>query len=65
MTKRIQSVQKMDTLSEKLRALFPTLPFRIRERSETLVGKGWGFRFEWKRTDTTLETTSGESENER
>jgi len=60
-----RKAQKLDVTVGKLRTAFPGIPIRIQEIVETWKGKGWGFRFERHRTETTATIDDEENTNER
>lgn len=48
-----KNVKKLDALIDELRKHFPKSGVQILETNETWSGKGWGFRIERHRTQTT------------
>lgn len=55
MRTKIQNVQNLDKFSSQIRKLFPSLKFRAKQTTTTMLARGWGVRFKRKQTQTSLE----------
>lgn len=58
-------VQIIDMIASGLKARLPGISMRVRERVETLRGKGWGVRVERELRETTFDVLEGEDSGER
>lgn len=64
MAQKTRNVQKLDVHAKRFKQCFPSVPLRMRETVETWRGKGWGFRIERQRVETTIEAAKGEYESD-
>ena len=53
MRSKSKNAQKLDVVDYQKKSAPNTLPTKVKEIVETWKGKGWGFRFERKRVETT------------
>jgi len=53
MRSKPKNVQNLDISTDQKNAGRDTLPVKVREIVETWKGRGWGFRFERRRVETT------------
>ena len=61
MRPKTKNVQKLDVSETPSKMDRLGLPVRVLEIVEEWKGRGWGFRFERKRTETTTTVESGDS----